>query len=554
MLKKKNLLFLSLLILGILLLSSCFLNPPVTEGILKGQVIVPEGSIQAKDLTGQALPDATVNIIDLATGAIIATTVTDANGYYQVSVPPGGPYLLEAAKDGVKLEQITCTVEVGIEYDLGTADCTTTAAALIAQAMMDAGDNPADIDCDAIIADPNFDDVSSIVCSTIQAGQDPTASAAIEEAVEDFLYPLAPVPTPAPPPLSDAKAITAFDFLALDPDVVGVIDEGAKTITLTVPFGTDVTALVPTIVHTGTSVSPASGAAQDFTSSVTYTVTAEDASTQDYLVTVTEAVTVINISTIPGVTAPVAGITPVVTITTTDQYTGTVTWAPTDDPFQGNKVYVATITLTPKAGFTLTGVVANYFTVAGATIVTNTTDSGIVTAIFPETLVVGDSYGGGIVAYILQSGDLGYDASAQHGLIAATADRSTTGAGGYINWYFSWYTGSSTTTGATATALGTGLANTDTIILIQGGIATSYAAGLARAYRGGGYDDWFLPSKDELDILYINQVAIGGFADSTYWSSSEDDAEFAWCQYFGNGNQHNYSKNLVCRVRAVRYF
>ena len=137
MLKKRNLIFLSLLILGVLLLSSCFLNPPATEGILKGQIMVPEGTVQAKDLTGQALPDATVNIIDLATGAIIATTITDATGHYQVSVPPGGPYLLEVAKDGVKLEQITCPVEVGIEYDLGTVDCATTAVALIVQAMLE---------------------------------------------------------------------------------------------------------------------------------------------------------------------------------------------------------------------------------------------------------------------------------------------------------------------------------------------------------------------------------------------------------------------------------
>jgi hypothetical protein len=68
-----------------------------------------------------------------------------------------------------------------------------------------------------------------------------------------------------------------------------VINEEAKTIALTVPFGTDVTALVPTIVHTGASVSPASGATQDFTSPVNYTVTAEDTSTQAYLVTVTVA-------------------------------------------------------------------------------------------------------------------------------------------------------------------------------------------------------------------------------------------------------------------------
>ena len=139
MLKKRNLIFLSLLILGVLLITSCLPKPPVTEGILKGQVIVPEGSIQAKDLTGQALPDATVNIIDLSTGEIIATTTTDADGYYQVFVPAGGPYLLEAVKDGVKLQQITPPVEVGIEYDLGTADCTTTAVALIVQAMPGCG-------------------------------------------------------------------------------------------------------------------------------------------------------------------------------------------------------------------------------------------------------------------------------------------------------------------------------------------------------------------------------------------------------------------------------
>jgi len=107
MLKKRNLIFICLLILGVFLITSCLPKPPVTEGILKGQVIVPEGSVQTKDLTGQALPDATVNIIDPATGDIIATTTTDVNGYYQVFVPAGGPYLLEAIKDGIKVQQVT---------------------------------------------------------------------------------------------------------------------------------------------------------------------------------------------------------------------------------------------------------------------------------------------------------------------------------------------------------------------------------------------------------------------------------------------------------------
>jgi len=834
MLKKRNLLFLSLLILGALLLTSCFLNPPVTEGILKGQILVPEGTLQAKDLTGQALPDATVNIIDPATGDIIATTTTDANGYYQVFVPAGGPYLLEAIKGGVKIQQFTPQVEVGIEYELGTADCATTAAALIAQAMLDAEDypdDPADINLADISADPGFDDVMSDVCSTIEAGGDPTGSAAIQQAVEDFLHP--PTPAPTIPSLSDAKAITAFDFIALDPDVVGVINEGAKNIILTVPFGTDVTVLVPTIVYTGVSVSPSSGAAQDFTSPVNYTVTAEDTSTQAYLVTVTvaapvitttstiangaatpivtvtgtnfktgivaadltvgvgttgltigtvffvsvteitvaftgtaaagdltiqaktsafdptsvsvsntltvtvpaatidiavipgvtapvtgatpvttitetaqytgtvtwvpadnpfqgstaytatitlilkagftltgvaanfftvagavatnpidsgvvtavfpeTAAAVINIAAIPGVTAPATGATPVTTITETTQYTGTVTWAPTDNPFQGEKVYTATITLTAKAGFTLTGVAANFFTVAGATIVTNTTDSGVVTAVFPETaaaviniaaipgvtapatgatpvttitetaqytgtvtwnpadnpflggtaytatitltakagftltgvaanfftvaeattdtnpansgvvtavfpetvLAVGDSYGGGMVAYIFQSGDPGYDANVQHGLIAATADADDP---------MVWSNIMDTTVGTTGTAIGTGQANTTLIVyqnLCTGG-AAYYCANLTE----GSYADWFLPSKDELNKLYLNKGPIGGFAEyDFYFSSSESDAYNAWYQYFGDGLQDYYLKDTPIRVRAVRAF
>jgi hypothetical protein len=65
-----------------------------------------------------------------------------------------------------------------------------------------------------------------------------------------------------------------------------MIDEGNHTISVTVPYGTDVRALVPTVAFTGDSVAPASGVSQDFTDPVKYTVTS-GASTMDYTVTVT---------------------------------------------------------------------------------------------------------------------------------------------------------------------------------------------------------------------------------------------------------------------------
>jgi len=99
------------------------------------------------------------------------------------------------------------------------------------------------------------------------------------------------------------------------------------------------------------------------------------------------APTAVNLKAIAGVTAPATGATAVTAITETAQYTGTVTWSPALDggKFAASTAYKATITLTPKAGYTLAGVAADYFTVAGATPVTNAANSGVISATFPAT-------------------------------------------------------------------------------------------------------------------------------------------------------------------------
>ena len=168
---------------------------------------------------------------------------------------------------------------------------------------------------------------------------------------------------------------------------------------------------------------------------------------------------------------------------------------------------------------------------------TNFVGGAAATAPVPVSFAIGQSYQGGKIAYI--------DGTGLHGLIVANMDQGTSVA---------WWNGSNTDTYATGTAIGTGMANTIAIIASQLNTGT-YAAKICRDYQNDGYTDWYLPSKDELDQLYINSAAVGGFADNYYWSSTESGISAARIQNLTSGYQFSGgNKSTAYNVRAVRSF
>lgn len=218
----------------------------------------------------------------------------------------------------------------------------------------------------------------------------------------------------------------------------------------------------------------------------------------------------------------------------------------------------------------------NSSSVAGskATSSSNATSSSEAIASISK-LAIGQSFGGGIIFYILQPSDPGYIAGQEHGLIAATEDITKA----YIDpWdsstqtvYFNWTTSQDTKENSTdyayrslnlgiVTAIGKGMSNTNAIL--EKYPATLYpnsAAAVARAYSGGGFTDWFLPSSDELNQLYLNKSVVSNLVDDGeyygYWSSTNGSDMGAWRQKMSNGVKTELAKDsFFNRVRPIRAF
>ncbi|MEI6347710.1 MAG: DUF1566 domain-containing protein [Bacteroidota bacterium] len=157
---------------------------------------------------------------------------------------------------------------------------------------------------------------------------------------------------------------------------------------------------------------------------------------------------------------------------------------------------------------------------------------------FNSGKLIGSTFGGGLVFY--NDGN-------SHGLVCANADQATGATWGC----------NGTAIGGTSTSINSGATNTNAIVL--GCSTIGIAAKLCYDLVLNTYSDWYLPSKDELNLMYVNLKiqSLGSFDTGLYWSSSEysgGETANAWVQNFGSGSQDGTVKFYPTFVRAVRAF
>jgi len=383
--------------------------------------------------------------------------------------------------------------------------------------------------------------------------------------------------------IEDTKAPTgAITYSAASPYRQGGTLEGASA-TVTATF-TEALTTTPKIAISGvSSVAATNMTSTGFANIWTYTYTAPAGNGTDtfaFSVGTDASGNVVTAAPTSGATVTVDNTAPTMTITATEVSDGetsndatialTLTSSESTTNFDVNDITVTngtlssftgsvtgtayTATFTPSAeGATTINVVGGAFTdLAG-----NNNDAATQftwTYQATSTPAVGDFYQGGVVFYLFEDGDTGYVGGETHGLIAAVQDQSSG---------IRWHNGNLVETSASATAIGTGAANTNAIIAVQGATEIDYAAGLARAYNGGGYTDWFLPSKEELSEMQTNKATINTTASENsgsdfgvrfYWSSTEENNQYAWEMSIDSGSVVWYDKGSSNGVRAVRAF
>jgi hypothetical protein len=181
------------------------------------------------------------------------------------------------------------------------------------------------------------------------------------------------------------------------------------------------------------------------------------------------------------------------------------------------------------------------------------------TTVSNNDLVIGSNFQGGRVIYIFQAGDVGYVPGEIHGLIIPISVISTTASNTNNSWgnlIYGEFGCQGSLIGNTSSVQGSGVSNTNSIL-------SGCASNLSAAYKCDvlvidGYSDWFLPSKQEVSIIYQNYQAVGGVYPSQsqgVWSSSEINASNGWvCSFDGGGGWVSLPKSYVFAIKPLRRF
>ncbi|MDP1623163.1 MAG: DUF1566 domain-containing protein [Bacteroidales bacterium] len=143
---------------------------------------------------------------------------------------------------------------------------------------------------------------------------------------------------------------------------------------------------------------------------------------------------------------------------------------------------------------------------------------------------IGKSYGGGIIFHI--------DSTGVNGLIAAKTDEKNA----------AWGCSGVLIPGPDSTG------QFNTLMINYACKQPDIAAWICTQVSSGNYKDWFLPSKDELNLLFLQKHVVGGLTNGIYWSSTQGDKDSAWGIDFSNGSQEKRNKDSLFHVRAVRSF
>ena len=258
----------------------------------------------------------------------------------------------------------------------------------------------------------------------------------------------------------------------------------------------------------------------------------------------------------PATTTVAASTTTVPQVATTvpQATTSTTVAAATTTVAATTTTVAATTTTVPSA---TTTVAATTTTVAATTTTVAATTTTVALACASGGLcAVGDTGpGGGIVFYVHANGTFACGETLNQNCTYLEAAPF----GDEVQR--TWATGgnqSAAVFGADGTANGTGEQNTADIVAQSGNVAVTSAAVYCSELVSGGQSDWFLPSKDELNLMYTNlhsaSTPLGGFSSVYYWSSSEGGGSIAWFRNFDGGGQYYDGKSVSLSVRPVRAF